>query len=105
VSASQLWAQPGVFKALTEQKSQILYLAALFWPGCQYLLRRTITIVPSRGLGRLRVGRLNVAPFGDMRMANLSLQINDYRLTTAEILYHMPDYPSLRGFDQHSPVE
>jgi len=28
-------------------------------------------------------------------MANLSLQLNDYRLTTAEILYHMPDHPSL----------
>ena len=23
------------------------------------------------------------------------LQINDYRLTTAEILYHMPDHPGL----------
>ncbi len=23
------------------------------------------------------------------------LQIKDYRLTTAEILYHMPDYPAL----------
>jgi uncharacterized protein Usg len=28
-------------------------------------------------------------------MANLSLQLNDYRLTTAQILYHMPDHPSL----------
>jgi uncharacterized protein Usg len=28
-------------------------------------------------------------------MANLSLQLNDYRLTTAEILYHLPDHPSL----------
>jgi uncharacterized protein Usg len=28
-------------------------------------------------------------------MANLSLQLSDYRLTTAEILYHMPDHPSL----------
>ena len=28
-------------------------------------------------------------------MANLGLQINNYRLTTAEILYHLPDYPDL----------
>lgn len=28
-------------------------------------------------------------------MANLNLLLNDYRLTTAEILYHMPDHPVL----------
>lgn len=28
-------------------------------------------------------------------MANLVLQLHDYRLTTAEIFYHMPDYPKL----------
>ena len=28
-------------------------------------------------------------------MANLILQLRDYRLTTAEILYHMPDHPIL----------
>lgn len=28
-------------------------------------------------------------------MANLILQLQDYRLTTAEILYHLPDHPSL----------
>jgi uncharacterized protein Usg len=28
-------------------------------------------------------------------MANLSVQLNSYRLTTAEILYHMPDHPDL----------
>ena len=28
-------------------------------------------------------------------MANLNLLLYDYRLTTAEILYHMPDYPKL----------
>jgi uncharacterized protein Usg len=26
---------------------------------------------------------------------SLALQLNDYRLTTAEILYHMPDHPGL----------
>ncbi|MCB5944842.1 usg protein [Acidocella sp. KAb 2-4] len=26
---------------------------------------------------------------------NLTLQLRDYRLTTAEILYHMPDHPGL----------
>ncbi len=26
---------------------------------------------------------------------SINLQLNDYRLTTAEILYHFPDYPSL----------
>jgi len=30
-----------------------------------------------------------------MSMANLALQLRDYRLTTAEILYHMPDHPGL----------
>lgn len=28
-------------------------------------------------------------------MANLILQLQDYRLTTAEILYHLPDHPSV----------
>ncbi len=28
-------------------------------------------------------------------MANLILQLKDYRLTTAEILYHLPDHPVL----------
>ncbi|PWC69593.1 Usg family protein [Azospirillum sp. TSH7] len=28
-------------------------------------------------------------------MADLSLQLRDFRLTTAEILYHMPDHPGL----------
>lgn len=28
-------------------------------------------------------------------MNELELQLKDYRLTTAEILYHMPDHPSL----------
>jgi hypothetical protein len=37
----------GEFKALTEQKSRGLDLAALFFPGCQYLLRRTISVVPT----------------------------------------------------------
>lgn len=28
-------------------------------------------------------------------MRDLELMLNDYRLTTAEILYHLPDHPSL----------
>jgi uncharacterized protein Usg len=28
-------------------------------------------------------------------MANLTRQLGDYRLTTAEILYHLPDHPTL----------
>ncbi len=28
-------------------------------------------------------------------MSGLQRQLNDYRLTTAEILYHMPDHPHL----------
>lgn len=28
-------------------------------------------------------------------MSQLALQLRDYRLTTAEILYHMPDHPRL----------
>ena len=28
-------------------------------------------------------------------MSNLALQLKDYRLTTAQILYHMPDHPLL----------
>lgn len=28
-------------------------------------------------------------------MASLSVQMRDWRLTTAEILYHLPDHPSL----------
>lgn len=28
-------------------------------------------------------------------MANLILQLHDYRLTTAEIFYHLPDHPRI----------
>ena len=28
-------------------------------------------------------------------MSDLALQLNDYRLTTAHIFYHLPDHPSL----------
>jgi len=28
-------------------------------------------------------------------MSTLEMQLRDYRLTTAEILYHMPDHPGL----------
>lgn len=28
-------------------------------------------------------------------MADLLIQLKDYRLTTAKILYHLPDYPKL----------
>ncbi len=28
-------------------------------------------------------------------MANLDLQLKDYRLTTAQILYHLPDHPQI----------
>jgi uncharacterized protein Usg len=28
-------------------------------------------------------------------MSDLALQLKDYRLTTAHILYHLPDHPSL----------
>ncbi|MGE3231107.1 MAG: usg protein [Hyphomicrobium sp.] len=28
-------------------------------------------------------------------MASLALQLKDYRLTTAEILYHLPDHPGI----------
>lgn len=28
-------------------------------------------------------------------MSDFARQLNDYRLTTAEILYHMPDHPGL----------
>ena len=28
-------------------------------------------------------------------MRDLALMLNDYRLTTAEILYHLPDHPSV----------
>ncbi len=28
-------------------------------------------------------------------MADLSKQLDNYRITTAEILYHLPDYPAL----------
>ncbi len=28
-------------------------------------------------------------------MANLILQLRDYRLTTAEIFYHLPDHPGI----------
>ena len=30
-----------------------------------------------------------------VRMSDFNLMLKDYRLTTAEILYHLPDYPAL----------
>jgi len=39
-----------------------------------------------------RVGRGLANPQADH---SLTLQLRDYRLTTAEILYHMPDHPGL----------
>lgn len=30
-----------------------------------------------------------------MKPTDLELQLRDYRLTTAEILYHLPDHPTL----------
>src|SRR6266581_4681389 len=32
---------------------------------------------------------------GEVAMGELALQLKDYRLTTAEILYHLPDHPTL----------
>jgi len=31
----------------------------------------------------------------EIQMRDVELMVKDYRLTTAEILYHMPDHPSL----------
>lgn len=32
---------------------------------------------------------------GNRALSDLARQLNDYRLTTAEILYHLPDHPGL----------
>lgn len=40
----------------------------------------------------------NKACLGDaseVRMSDLGLMLRDYRLTTAEIVYHLPDHPAL----------
>ena len=39
-------------------------------------------------------GRMRFTDGGN-RMAELKKQMNDFRLTTAEIFYHMPDFPTL----------
>lgn len=31
----------------------------------------------------------------EMKVSELELMLRDYRLTTAEILYHLPDHPAL----------
>ena len=36
-----------------------------------------------------------MSSFMGIAMKNLALQIQGYRLTTAEILYHLPDHPHL----------
>src|SRR5258708_21238009 len=41
-----------------------------------------------RCLSRYAIARVGL-------MSNFSLQLRDYRLTTAEILYRLPDHPSL----------
>ncbi len=41
-----------------------------------------------------RVASPVLAAQGELR-SDLALQLRDYRLTTAEILYHMPDHPGL----------
>ena len=33
-------------------------------------------------------------------MSQLALQLNDYRLTTAKIFYHLPDHPALLSFPE-----
>jgi uncharacterized protein Usg len=40
-------------------------------------------------------GATGAGPRGEPTMRDLELMVKDYRLTTAEILYHMPDHPSL----------
>src|SRR5262245_58955563 len=42
-----------------------------------------------------RAGRLGLSTGKRCRMSGLVQQLNNYRLTTAEILYHMPDHPAL----------
>ena len=34
-------------------------------------------------------------PDGETQAMSLAKQLNNYRLTTAEILYHMPDHPGI----------
>src|SRR5688572_10044784 len=40
-------------------------------------------------------GALALLTASEVPMSGLVLQLKQYRLTTAEILYHMPDHPSL----------
>src|ERR1700733_7165648 len=46
--------------------------------------------------GRFRIPRREMCGQHDgATIMSLALQMRDYRLTTAEILYHMPDHPSV----------
>src|SRR5579884_1515770 len=49
--------------------------------------------IDSRAWTKGRAGAASLRE--DARMANLAIQLRDYRLTTAEILYHLPDHPAL----------
>ena len=40
-------------------------------------------------------GQETIATMSDLGNSELGLQMAGYRLTTAEILYHMPDHPGL----------
>jgi uncharacterized protein Usg len=35
------------------------------------------------------------SPFAEAKQMKLAMQLKDYRLTTAEILYRLPDHPTL----------
>ena len=57
-------------------------------PTINLRMRRTLTIVaahPAAWRSQLR----------EQYVAQLNLMLKGYRLTTAEILYHMPDHPKL----------
>ena len=60
----------------------------------------TVPAGKSEGLGHdagnpEQTARTGSTAESDPVMSDLERQMNDYRLTTAEILYHLPDHPDL----------
>jgi uncharacterized protein Usg len=99
-----LWTREGEFKARRAEKWQFrvwqhsIFRTANLCCNAQQALRDTDFyhhISVSRGRRHESPGSTLPRQQRGPRMANLSLQLNDYRLTTAEVLYHLPDHPSL----------
>ena len=75
-------------------------LAGVHFSVCQHSRHMSakvlfLLILIDSKISQLQHDRNDYAPDRRFRMSDLKRQLDGYRLTTAEILYHRPDHPSL----------